>query len=66
MLPVMKALYVPLPAETLDELARVAARCLRTPRQQATYMLVEALAPAKRRAEVRRVRTPARRSENGQ
>jgi hypothetical protein len=43
----------------MDELARLAARSLRTPRQQATYMLVEALTYSSRLTAVRRLQTSA-------
>ncbi len=40
---VMKLLYVPLPPEALAEIARQAARELRSPRQQAAFLLTKAL-----------------------
>lgn len=52
----MRSLYVPLPVEALEALHRLAARNLRTQRQQAAYLILEGLKRGKHAAAGRSVR----------
>ncbi len=57
----MRTLYVPLTQETFDELARVAARELRNPRQQAARFVIDGVRrEAERRDAAKRIGASSR------